>query len=389
MHPNHRHRPLVALLAAGALALAGCADDVTGPQVPEPVAAAASALRTRTYFVAADLVDWDYAPSGMNLVSGAPFTEEEALFVEQDEAATRIGRVYRKALYREYTDGTFSRLKPRPDEWQHLGALGPLIRAQVGDTIRVVFRNNADRPYTVHPHGVFYGKESEGAPYADEDGVTTGDAVPPGVTHTYVWPVPERAGPGPMDGSTAFWMYHSHVDEPRDANTGLIGPMIITARGRARDDGRPNDVDREFVNLFMIYDENESWYIDHNVDAAGVDLAAADPDEFAESNLKHAVNGYLWDNFPTVNGSHAMTMRLGERVRWYLLGMGTEVDLHTPHWHGQTLLWMGMRVDVLELLPGTMRVADMRPDNPGTWLYHCHVNDHITAGMLARFRVVP
>ena len=85
---------------------------------------------------------------------------------------------------------------------------------------------------------------------------------------------------------------------------------------------------------------------------------------------------------------HAMTMRVGERVRWYLLGMGTEVDLHTPHWHGQTLLWMGMRVDVLELLPGSMRVADMRPDNPGTWLYHCHVNDHITAGMLARFRVV-
>ena len=38
--------------------------------------------------------------------------------------------------------------------------------------------------------------------------------------------------------------------------------MIITARGRARDDGRPNDVDREFVNMFMIYDENSSWYLD-------------------------------------------------------------------------------------------------------------------------------
>ena len=29
-----------------------------------------------------------------------------------------------------------------------------------------------------------------------------------------------------------------------------------------------------------------------------------------------------------------MTMRQGERVRWYVMGMGTEVDLHTPHWHG-------------------------------------------------------
>lgn len=389
MRIPYSHRTVIMLLAGSAMTLVGCADDVAGPAPPTPVTAGATTLRTRTYFIAADPVDWDYAPSGINRVTGAPFSEAEALFTEQDEARTRIGRVYRKALYREYSDATFSTLKPRTAEWQHLGALGPLIRAQVGDTIEVVFRNNADRPYTVHPHGVFYRKDSEGAPYDDDDGVTTGDAVPPGATHTYVWPVPERAGPGPMDGSTAFWMYHSHVDEPRDANTGLIGPIIIAARGRARDDGRPNDVDREFVNMFMIYDENESWYLDHNVEAAGVDLAAADLELFAESNLKHAVNGYLWDNFPTVNGSHAMTMRMGERVRWYLLGMGTEVDLHTPHWHGQTLLWMGMRVDVLELLPGTMRVADMRPDNPGTWLYHCHVNDHITAGMLARFRVRP
>jgi hephaestin len=29
----------------------------------------------------------------------------------------------------------------------------------------------------------------------------------------------------------------------------------------------------------------------------------------------------------------------------------------------------------------------MVPDNPGTWLFHCHVNDHILAGMLSRYRV--
>jgi FtsP/CotA-like multicopper oxidase with cupredoxin domain len=32
--------------------------------------------------------------------------------------------------------------------------------------------------------------------------------------------------------------------------------------------------------------------------------------------------------------------------------------------------------------------ADMKADNPGAWLFHCHVNDHITAGMIARYRVV-
>jgi hephaestin len=48
---------------------------------------------------------------------------------------------------------------------------------------------------------------------------------------------------------------------------------------------------------------------------------------------------------------------------------------------------MGMRTDVANLLPATMQTADMVPDDPGTWLYHCHVNDHIIAGMLALYTV--
>ena len=48
---------------------------------------------------------------------------------------------------------------------------------------------------------------------------------------------------------------------------------------------------------------------------------------------------------------------------------------------------MGARTDMVELLPGSMKILDMLPDNPGTWLFHCHVNDHITAGMLALFTV--
>jgi FtsP/CotA-like multicopper oxidase with cupredoxin domain len=67
--------------------------------------------------------------------------------------------------------------------------------------------------------------------------------------------------------------------------------------------------------------------------------------------------------------------------------MGTETDIHTPHWHGQTLLSNGMRTDMVELLPMSMKVLDMVPDDTGIWLYHCHVNDHLKAGMLALFTV--
>jgi FtsP/CotA-like multicopper oxidase with cupredoxin domain len=211
------------------------------------VSSAQAGGKIRTYYIAADEIDWEYASTRIDQITG------EKYHFENDPASKGTldpnSTSYRKALFREYTDASFSQLKPRDPDWVHLGILGPLLRAEVGDTIKVVFKNNASRPYSIHPHGVFYAKNSEGAGYLDN---TTGvekadDAVVPGSTYAYVWPVPERAGPAEGDGSTAFWLYHSHVDEGKDINSGLIGPIIITRRGMARADASPKDVDREFV----------------------------------------------------------------------------------------------------------------------------------------------
>lgn len=328
---------------------------------------------------------WDYTPSGYNVISGQPFGDSENVFIGQSD--TTIGKVYLKALYREYTDATFTTLKTRGPEWEHLGTLGPLIRASVGDTIVVIFKNNARYPFSIHPHGVFYAKDSEGAPYNDgtTDADRGDDAVPPGGLNTYRWSAPARAGPGPMDGSSVLWMYHSHVDEPADTNGGLIGPMIITRANDARPDASPRSVDREFITMFTVFDENSSPYLESNIDnyIGRPQIVDREDEDFVESNLMHSINGYVYGNQP------GLTMRKGERVRWYTLGMGTEVDLHTPHWHGNTVVVMGTRADIVELLPASMKVADMETDAAGTWLYHCHVNDHIHAGMLSLYTVEP
>jgi hephaestin len=34
-----------------------------------------------------------------------------------------------------------------------------------------------------------------------------------------------------------------------------------------------------------------------------------------------------------------------------------------------------------------MLVADMVPDNPGRWLFHCHVTPHVMGGMQADYTV--
>jgi hephaestin len=350
-----------------------------------PAGTSSVAPTTRTYFVAAGEVEWDYAPTGTNKTLGA--APEGIAEMVLTSAPDRIGRVYKKAVYREYTDSTFSTMKERPPEWEHLGYLGPVLRGQVGDTIVVVFRNNASRPYSMHPHGVFYDKDSEGAVY--DDGTTdvdkADDGVPPGGTHTYVWPVPERAGPTADEGSSIMWMYHSHLDEPKDVNAGLMGVMIITKAGMMGEDGRPIDVDREFVVAFAEIDENESWYFEDNINAyAGNPASVPRIQTFADLsfalNLRETMNGFSFGHMPGIR------MQQGERVRWYVFGT-SNFEVHAPHWHGQTAVAGRMRTDVLSLVTMQMVTADMVPDNPGTWLFHCHVGPHLNFGMSSLFVV--
>jgi FtsP/CotA-like multicopper oxidase with cupredoxin domain len=381
------HRPTVsavlcAKILAGLLLLGAAAAPSTEAQLA-PVG-----IRTRTYFIAADKVSWDYVPGARDEIGGTPYADT-AFFAKVKPRP--VSTAYRKMLYREYTDSTFRTLKPRSVEWEHLGFLGPLIRAVVGDTIRVVFRNNGDRPYSVHPHGVFYEKSSEGVPYNDG---TSGsdkadDAVPPGRTHVYVWAVPVRAGPGPMDGSSVMWMYHSHVDEVRDINTGLFGPMIITARGKARADGSPIDVNREIIASFMQVEEQDSWLAKENLPSPD-SLGSLGP----KPNPSLRQDGYPWFVKFTINGFvhgsmplASLTMRSGQHVRWYLMSSTNDFDFHAPHWHGNTVILNGMRTDVAQLAMMQMATADMVPDDVGTWLFHCHVSFHNEEGMAVRYRV--
>jgi FtsP/CotA-like multicopper oxidase with cupredoxin domain len=356
-------------------------------------ASATATAAERVYFIAADEVDWDFAPSDPNNpITGEPFTKEEASYLRQ--AKDRIGRKYLKAIYREYTDDSFATLKPRGAAEEGHGILGPVIHAEVGDTITVVFRNNTRFPVGIHPHGVFYAKASEGAHYMTDTGsmghehdhraiAETGAHVKSNDRYTYHWEVPERAGPGPADPDSVVWLYHAHDREGVDIYAGLVGAIIVTRSGRANPEGTPKDVDREFVTLFMIFDENMSPYLDANIQrfAGSPNTVRKKDGEFKESNKKHTINGLLYGN---LNG---LTMRRGERVRWYLIGLGNENDIHTAHWHGNTALRRGSRTDTVELLPATTAVVDMRPDNVGTWLFHCHVTDHMAGGMMTRYTV--
>lgn len=46
--------------------------------------------------------------------------------------------------------------------------IGPVLRAEEKDTISVVFKNKASRPYSIQPHGVQYSVEQDGTLYYNE-----------------------------------------------------------------------------------------------------------------------------------------------------------------------------------------------------------------------------
>jgi hephaestin len=144
-------------------------------------------------------------------------------------------------------------------------------------------------------------------------------------------------------------------------------------------------VDRELVVAFAELDENLSWYLRDNIDAYALDKKKFPrigdfSDLYYVTNLRETMNGF---SFGHLKG---LTVKQGQRVRWYLFGT-TGFEIHAPHWHGNTVVANHMRTDVTNLMTMQMVTADMVPDNPGTWLFHCHVGPHLLAGMAALYRV--
>ncbi|TFK05327.1 TRAF3-interacting JNK-activating modulator [Platysternon megacephalum] len=330
-------------------------------------------LHEKTYYIAAVEVEWDYSPNRTWEHERHEFHEESPGNPFLNKEDKFIGSKYKKVVYREYTDITFSTPKERAEEQQHLEILGPLLLANVGDKVTIVFKNLATRPYSIHAHGV-------------KTDSSTVAVTQPGETRTYVWKIPDRSGSGKGDPSCIPWAYYSIVDKVKDTYSGLIGTLVVCPKQYLPKFLLQKRV--EFALLFMVFDENESWYLDENIKtySANPDKVNKKDEEFIESNKMHAINGKLFGNL------HGLTMHVGDKVSWYLMGMGNEVDMHTAHFHGHSFDYKQTgvyRADVFDLFPGTFQTVEMFPKYPGTWLLHCHVTDHIHGGMEATYTVLP
>jgi FtsP/CotA-like multicopper oxidase with cupredoxin domain len=424
---HHAERGMVARLAvrppAGATQAA-----LTAPPSP------AAGRSTRSYFVRAEEQAWDYVPAGadkcvldafkaanpdlfpaMSVASRyaadgtdlQAFTETVRRFVTKGDLT--IGRVYKKARYVSYTSEAFTVADASSKLGNgSTGILGPTMRAAAGDVLRVVFRNSlgfaANLAFAGSSLQLAFARTraAAGASSAWSAATVVAGSAPelaarpvqPGEEVEMFWTVPATAAPGPSDPPTIAWTYSSSVS-PDHLYAGLAGGLVVAADPAALAVGAPqNGAQREFVLAWFINNENRSPFLGDNIQQrtgtpASVDASDAD---FQESNLKHAVNGLLACN---LNG---LAAAVGETVRLHLLGLGSELDLHTPQVHGMMARTGAVAggaagragyVATMGVHPGARSTVDVAVSQSGAWMLECGVNDHWTAGMRARLVVQP
>uniref|UniRef100_UPI0037E92206 coagulation factor VIII n=1 Tax=Semicossyphus pulcher TaxID=241346 RepID=UPI0037E92206 len=315
----------------------------------------------REYYVAAVEIGWDY----VYLDEADPATEQRFKDIPQK---------YIKAVYREYTDSTYTVPKPRP-AWT--GIQGPVIVAKVRDRVLVHFKNLASQPYSISPVGISYWKQSEGAGYDDS---TAGqekedDAVPPGGYYEYMWDINPKDGPTPSDPECLTYSYSSQVDTVRDANSGLIGALLICKSTAFTEDGQRKNP--AFVLLFAVFDETKSWY--------GEVGERRSREKFKRSGNKkeyHTINGYVNSTLPGLKVCQGHN-----HVFWHLIGMGTAPEIHSIQFQDHTLQVLTHRKATMELTPMTFITAELRPATVGRFLINCQINAHRHDGMNALFTV--
>jgi FtsP/CotA-like multicopper oxidase with cupredoxin domain len=289
------------------------------------LAAGAAQAAVKEYWVAAVPVTWNVVPNERNAIEHETFTPDQTTL--------------RTVVYKAFTANWG---KPLPDiPWisgDNDGIPGPTIRARVGDTILVHFRNDDTefkRPHSMHFHGVRYAFGSDGAFIPGFS--TRGANVKPGQTFTYRLKA--------IPGSAGVWPYHDHSPSMGDSIAGgLYGALSILAPGQ-----KPPD--KEFVVFF-------------------------------ESMLGFmTVNGRAF-----VGNTPVFHARVGDVVQWDVLALGDEH--HTFHLHGHR--WLdpdGTSIDTKTIGPAESFSFRITEDVPGTWLYHCHVEGHMMRGMIGIYRV--
>lgn len=236
--------------------------------------------------------------------------------------------------------------------WGYNGSTpGPTLIANEGEAIRIILNNNLppgeNSDTTIHLHGLHQPNEFDGVA-----GISQPDPIPPGGSFTYGPFVPRHSG---------TFSYHSHTHTAVQDLRGLSGMIVILPQNELSSE----HVDKDYVMTLQQF---------------------APPSEGALVNpFPGGTGGFP---FSTINGktgdASGETINIDEgdrvRIRFY---NASNVS-HTMHLHGHDEVLVsknGHPVPITtetsqQVGPGDFFEIDWTADNPGNWIFHCHIPHH-------------
>ena len=214
----------------------------------------------------------------------------------------------------------------------------------------VVHFRNADtelrQAVTMHPHGVKYNPEYDGA-YMGEF-TRAGGFIAPGETFTYQWEcTPDSVG---------AWPYHDHgPNHTLNTFRGLFGAIIVRPKGAKP----PDRVYTLFAHQFPPPVTRPGAHLPL-LQRPRLRGQHADADRAASARTSRSTPS-AWTRTSTRSTSTATAGRIAA----------------------------GAFIDNPAFGPNEIVTARFVEDNPGRWLYHCHVFSHQDAGMAGWYVVDP
>jgi FtsP/CotA-like multicopper oxidase with cupredoxin domain len=204
---------------------------------------------------------------------------------------------------------------------------GPVIRATLGDRVRINVKNNLTESTAVHWHGVYVPNSQDGVGYL------TQEPIQPGESYTYEFTL----------RNWGSHMYHAHHNSTDQVNRGLLGAFIVDPA----DPAAYPAYDREYILIMN------------------------------DTSLGYTING---KGFPATD---ALVANVGERVlvRWMNEGM----QHHPMHLHGMAMEVVAVdgymlsnpyKCDTVDVPPGNRYDTIIETFEPGAWAFHCHVLSH-------------
>ena len=238
--------------------------------------------------------------------------------------------------------------------WAYNGMVpGPRINLQVGDKVEIELTNDLPLGTDIHMHGI--------ALPNDQDGVApiTQDLVATGQTHTYTFTATEPA----------IGMYHAHAHGDTEIPNGLFGTMYIG--------DIPAPAGRTISGITVPADLTIAQDIPMVLNDAGTIGLTLNAKSFPATAPLVVANGD-WVKVTYFNeGMQAHPMHLHGFPQIVYAKDGMPLD--QPY-----------AADTILIAPGERYTVLFHADKVGTWVWHCHIINHVEgdAGMFGMVTAV-